>query len=127
MTPVKHLLNNVLEMKSDKNNLKQGNKFLKNKKKFSGFNKVEAFTCIAPTSDQELSKKYDFSDDNMTVGSLEDSNFDVTFKKCASGYKGAPIATVCDGEGQPFKVSGCDKMTLAEEIRDTSEKWKQKK
>lgn len=127
MTPVKHLLNTVLEMKSNKNNLKQGDVFLNNKKKFSGFNKVEAFTCIAPTNDQELSKKYNFSDDNMTVGSLEDSNFDVTFKKCASDYKGKPIASVCDGEGQPFKVSGCDEMTLAGEIRDTSQTWKQKK
>jgi hypothetical protein len=45
MTPIKHLLNNVLEMKSNKNNLKQGDVFLNNKKRFMGFNKIEGFTC----------------------------------------------------------------------------------
>ena len=40
MTPIKHLLNNVLEVKSNKNNLKQGD-VLNNKKRFMGFNKIE--------------------------------------------------------------------------------------
>ena len=47
MTPIKHLFNNVLEMKSNKNNLKQGDVFLNNKKRFMGFNKIEGFTCAS--------------------------------------------------------------------------------
>jgi len=50
MTPIKQLLNNVLEMKSNKNNLKQGDVFLNNKKRFMGFNKIEGFTCDGNTT-----------------------------------------------------------------------------
>ena len=34
MTPIKLLLNNVLDIKSDKHNLNQGNEFVKNKMKY---------------------------------------------------------------------------------------------
>ena len=119
MTPIKHLLNNVLEMKSNKNNLKQGDVFLNNKKRFMGFNKiVEGFDqqkCSEPDTgpDSGNGKKYDISkmkDESTTT------KFKVTGITCKSGYKGTVIATVCDGEGQPFKLTGCE-ATIGEQIK----------
>lgn len=44
MNPIKNFLNNILEMKSNKHNLNQGNKFLNNKNKFMVFSKnIETF------------------------------------------------------------------------------------
>lgn len=110
MTPIKHLLNNVLEMKSNKNNLKQGDVFLNNKKRFMGFNKiVEGFDkskCSTPDNGPNSGngKKYDMSDmsDISTT-----TKFKVTGITCANGYEGTAIATVCDGPDQPFNLRGC--------------------
>lgn len=120
MTPIKHLFNNVLEMKSNKNNLKQGDVFLNNKKRFMGFNKiVEGFnkqTCSTPDTGPNSGngKKYDISkmkDESTTT------KFKVTGITCADGYEGTAIATVCDGEGQPINLRGCNKKSIGLEIK----------
>lgn len=126
MTPVKHLLNTVLEMKSDKNNLNQGNKFLNNKKKFSGFNKIEGFTCAKPVETQgsEVATKYNLLDASYV--SLEHTNFKVTGITCKSGYEGTVIATVCDGPDQPFNLRGCDNASIGLQIKQKSQEQEQK-
>ena len=120
MTPIKHLFNNVLEMKSNKNNLKQGDIFLNNKKRFMGFNKiVEGFNkqeCSIPDTSSGNGKRYDITqmkDESTTT------QFKVTGIKCADGYKGTAIVTVCDGVGQPIKLTGCEP-TLSTKIKQKS-------
>lgn len=124
MTPVKHLLNTVLEMKSNKNNLKQGDVFLNNKKRFMGFNKiVEGFdksTCSIPDNGPNSGngKKYDMSDmkDISTT-----TKFKVTGITCANGYEGSAIATVCDGPDQPFNLRGCNNANIGLKIKQKSQ------
>ena len=126
MTRIKHLLNNVLEMKSNKNNLKQGDVFLNNKKRFMGFNKIEGFTCAKPAETQgsEVATKYNLS--NASYVSLEHTNFEVTGITCKSGYEGTAIATVCDGPEQPFNLRGCDNVSIGLEIKQKSNLQRQK-
>ena len=129
MTPIKHLLNNVLEMKSNKNNLKQGDVFLNNKKRFMGFNKiVEGFDkskCSTPDTGPNSGngKKYDMSDmsDISTT-----TKFKVTGITCANGYEGTAIATVCDGPDQPFNLRGCENATINQQIKTKSNEQEQK-
>jgi len=129
MTPIKHLLNNVLEMKSNKNNLKQGDVFLNNKKRFMGFNKiVEGFdksTCSIPDNGPNSGngKKYNMSDmnDNSTT-----TKFEVTGITCATGYEGTAIATVCDGPEQPFNLRGCNNASIGQQIKLKSQEQEQK-
>jgi len=120
MTPIKHLFNNVLEMKSSKNNLKQGDVFLNNKKRFMGFNKIEGFTCDKPaeTLGSEVATKYNLQ--NASYVSLEDTNFKVTGITCKSGYEGTAIATVCDGPNQPFNLRGCENTNIIGTIKNKS-------
>ena len=126
MTPVKHLLNTVLEMKSNKNNLKQGDVFLNNKKKFSGFNKIEGFTCTKPaeTQDSKVATKYNLTDASYV--SLEHTNFKVTDISCKSGYEGTAIASVCDGPEQPFNLRGCNNASIGLTIKQKSQEQEQK-
>lgn len=122
MTPIKQLLNNVLEMKSDKHNLNQGTHFLNNKKRFAGFNKaIEGFECSIPnTDDKELAKSYDIA--NIDAKNLNhDGPLDVTID-CNAGYEGTPIVTPCDGEGQPIKLSGC-KPSISTLIKEKSAEY----
>ena len=126
MTPVKHLLNTVLEMKSNKNNLKQGDVFLNNKKKFSGFNKIEGFTCTKPAETQgsEVATKYNLTD--AWYESLEHTNFKVTGITCKSGYEGTAIASVCDGPEQPFNLRRCNNASIGLTIKQKSQEQEQK-
>lgn len=121
MTPIKHLFNNVFEMKSDKHNLNQGNSFLKNKKKFMGLNKtIEGFACALPnTDDKELAKKYNLGNINAT--SLEHDSLDVTIK-CNNGYEGTPVVTACNVAGDPVKLSGC-KPSISTLIKEKSSEY----
>lgn len=125
MTPIKHLFNNVLEMKSNKNNLKQGDVFLNNKKRFMGFNKIEGFTCAKPAETQgsEVATKYNLLDASYV--SLEHTNFKVTGITCKDQYEGTAIASVCDGHNQPFKLTGCE-ATIGEQIKLKSDLQRQK-
>jgi|APSaa5957512535_1039671.scaffolds.fasta_scaffold04967_2 hypothetical protein len=57
MNPIKNFLNNILEMKSNKHNLNQGNKFLNNKNKFMVFSKnIENYTGMELTCEQLFEK-----------------------------------------------------------------------
>lgn len=126
MTPIKHLLNNVLEVKSNKNNLKQGDVFLNNKKRFMGFNKIEGFTCAKPAETQgsEVATKYNLLDASYV--SLEHTNFKVTGITCKSGYEGTAIATACDGPNQPFNLTGCNDVSIGLQIKQKSNEQEQK-
>jgi hypothetical protein len=80
MNPIKNFLNNILEMKSNKHNLNQGNKFLNNKNKFMVFSKnIETF---AGKCNKLFAKEEDDAGqmtDKYTEGSEEDDDFRTNF------------------------------------------------
>ena len=94
MNPIKNFLNNILEMKSNKHNLNQGNKFLNNKNKFMVFSKnIETFDMrdcdnlfekvLDPPNNQDNTFKYNNGSDNdrtnLVCTDKEDKEKDITF------------------------------------------------
>ena len=91
MNPIKNFLNNILEMKSNKHNLNQGNKFLNNKNKFLVFSKnIETFDMRdcdnlfeGTENEEDNTFKYNNGSDNdrtnLVCTDKEDKEKDITF------------------------------------------------
>lgn len=93
MNPIKNFLNNILEMKSNKHNLNQGNKFLNNKNKFMVFSKnIETFggmcdelfkKVMDPPPNPDNTFKYNNGSDddrtNLVCSDKEDKEKDIEF------------------------------------------------
>jgi len=104
MNPIKNFLNNILEMKSNKHNLNQGNKFLNNKNKFMVFSKnIENFDMRDCEKGKTLNSVSNTCD---ACPALEDENATFTTNNscawdCETGFvkkneKCKAILTGCD-------------------------------
>ena len=105
MTPIKHLLNNVLDIKSDKHNLNQGNEFVKNKMKYLFKPKlIEGMGCtINDRNDPKYARFLIPSNDSHV---LDGASCTLDENK--------PAGVTCDSSTGLFAFSGCEPVTIGE-------------
>jgi hypothetical protein len=118
MNPIKHLLNNIAELNSNKGNLKQGDEFIKNKMKFLFKPKI-----IEGIENKTICQVLDntYTDNtNYLIPSVSETSDEDTYNEIMNGTKCAwdPIDSpgnksdtsaniVCGTDGN-FVFSGCD-------------------
>tara|TARA_B110000003_G_C16522777_1_gene485734 strand:+ start:89 stop:1039 length:951 start_codon:yes stop_codon:yes gene_type:complete len=113
MTPIKHLLNNVLDIKSDKHNLNQGNEFVKNKMKYLFKPKlIEGMGCtINDRNDPKYARFLIPSNDSHV---LDGASCTIDENK--------PAGVTCDSSTGLFAFSGCEPVTIGDKIKVEQQK-----
>lgn len=118
MTPIKHLLNNVMDMKSDKHNLKQGDEFINNKIKYLFKPKI-----IEGNQNQQNNCTLDDRNDIKYANYLIPPNDSDVVEGASCSFDENKKATVlCDNATGLFSFSGCEPTTIGEKIKVEQQK-----
>ena len=117
MTPVKNLLNNVLDMKSNKHNLKQGDDFIKNKMKFLLKPKIiegnqNLNNCTIDDRKDPKYAEYLIPEEDSQV--VEGASCTIDENKKAT--------VTCDSSTGLFSFSGCSPTSIGDKIKVEQQK-----
>jgi hypothetical protein len=113
MTPIKYLLNNVLEIKSDRHNLNQGDEFVKNKMKYLFKPKlIEGMGCTINDRNDPKYAKFLIPPNDSDV--LEGASCTIDENK--------PAGVTCDSSTGLFAFTGCEPQSIGDKIKIEQQK-----
>tara|TARA_R110002020_G_scaffold69025_11_gene179955 strand:+ start:1697 stop:2695 length:999 start_codon:yes stop_codon:yes gene_type:complete len=115
MNPIKHLLNNIVELNSNKGNLKQGDEFIKNKMKFLFKPKIieGMTTCQVLDNTYTDNTNYSIPPNNDNISVTENSAEIIARTKCVwdpidSNVTKNPTNAIVECKSGNFVFKGCD-------------------
>jgi hypothetical protein len=111
MTPIKHIFNTVLDMKSDKHNLKQGDDFIKNKMKF--LLKPKIIEGIENNNNCTINDRKDIKLVNFVIP--ENDSDVLEGARCYMDNNKKP-EVACDNTTGLFTFKGCDPYSIEDKI-----------